>query len=188
MENQPRAQQLKNSLSEGETIWRLRVASQLDDRDIFSGLGPAIMAKIRGLAVETTVPGKRVLFRQGHDAVHFYTLVKGRVALCLGEKGHAVYKVTAAGEAFGWSSLTGCAGYTASAACLADSIVLKFVGRKLRALLAERPEESLRFYQNLSRTLDNRLHQSYDLLSAIANQKDASVSGKGRIQDPFELL
>ncbi len=158
------------------------------DNDILSGLNPSFIAKIKSLAVEIRFTSGTVIFRQGEMARHFFTLADGKVSLCLGQKGHAIYRVEQTGEAFGWSSLTGCNAYTASAVTLIESKVLKFDSNKLRALLGERPDESLKFYQNLSRTLDNRLHQSYDLLTTIAQDGSAAKLDGKHLQDPFELL
>jgi CRP-like cAMP-binding protein len=59
-----------------------------------------------------------LLFQQGDPANQFYILLKGRIKLILGETGHAVYIVSNAGEAFGWSSLIDRETYTASAECM----------------------------------------------------------------------
>ena len=157
-------------------------------KDIMSGLNPSFIAKIKRLANEVRFTDKSVIFRQGTTAEHFFTLVEGNVSLCLGQKGHAIYRVEHSGEAFGWSSLTGCNVYTASAITATEAKVLKFDGNKLKSLLDERPEESLKFYQNLSRTLDSRLHQSYDLLTSITQDCNSAGADAGHLQDPFELI
>jgi len=157
------------------------------DNDILSGLNPSFIAKIKSLAKEIRFTGGGVIFRQGATAEHFFTLVDGAVTLCLGKKGHTIYRVEQFDEAFGWSSLTGCHVYTASAIAVDETKVLKFNGHKLRTLLNERPEESLKFYQNLSRTLDNRLHQSYDLLLSITQDDNTADTDAEDKQDPFEL-
>ena len=59
-----------------------------------------------------------LLFQQGDPANQFYILLKGRIKLILWETGHAVYIVSNAGEAFGWSSLIDRETYTASAECM----------------------------------------------------------------------
>ncbi len=161
--------------------------SQHTDNDIMSGLNPSFISKIKCLAKKIQFAGNRVIFLQGTTARHFFTLVEGKVSLRLGEKGHAIYRVEHSGEAFGWSSLTGCHVYTASAVAVTATSVLKFNGNKLRALLGERPEESLKFYQNLSRMLDNRLHQSYDLLASITQACNTDGADAQNPKDPFEL-
>ena len=158
--------------------------TQRTDKDILSGLDPSFITSIKSLAKGIRFTRRSIIFRQGSAADYFFTLVAGKVSLCLGQKGHVIYSVGHSGEAFGWSSLTGGNVYMASAVSDAGTTVLKFNGNELRTLLAKRPRESLKFYQNLSRTLDRRLHQSHDVLASIATDD----GDPGPMQDPFELI
>lgn len=155
---------------------------------IFSGLAPSFINQLKMHASQLSFCKGGVLFKQGRAASHFFILIEGYVALCIGRRGNVIYKIKHEYEDFGWSSLTGCDVYTASAVCIADTVVLRFDADKLKALLTDKSAETLRFYQNLSRTLDKRLQKSYGLHASISGVSKQKNENKAPIRDCFNLL
>lgn len=155
---------------------------------ILSGLGGRFIKQMMGLAKTSSLGDKTVLFNQGDPATRFYMLVNGRVALGIGEPMHTTYIAQSQGEAIGWSSLTGSPSYTASAICIEPTKLLQFQQDQLKTLLADHPDVELKFYRNLSQTLENRLLQSFELLSSLASASGTTVLNDKQIYDPFELL
>lgn len=154
----------------------------------FSGLPPSFVRHLKMHASQVSFRKGGVLFKQGDTASHFFTLIKGRVALCLGRHGNVIYKVRHEYEGFGWSSLTECDAYTASAVCIADTVVLKYEADKLKALLVGKSTATLRFYQNLSKTLDKRLQQSHDLLASLTVVSNLKNENDAPHRDCFDLI
>lgn len=161
---------------------------QPNHHHIFSGLPPSFVSQLKMHASQVSFRKGGVLFKQGGTASHFFTLIKGRVALCIGRNGNVIYKVEHENEGFGWSSLTGCDAYTASAVCIADTVVLKYAADKLKELLVGKSTETLKFYQNLSRTLDKRLQISYGLLASITDGAKQKNEIDTPNRDSFDLI
>lgn len=155
---------------------------------ILAGLGGNFVKKMMELSTTVSFKEKDVLFNQGDTATHFYILVRGRMALGVGDPLHTTYVAHAEGEAIGWSSLTGSRNYTASCVCIKPTTLLKLERKKLKALLELDPAVELQFYRNLSKTLENRLLQSFELLSSLAAASGTTSLKNGQIYDPFELL
>lgn len=155
---------------------------------ILAGLGGAFVKEMMALSTTLSLDKSAFLFNQGDVATHFYILVKGRVALGVGDPMHTTYIAYTEGEAIGWSSLTGSQPYTASAICIEPTTLLKLQQEQFKALLAQDPGVELQFYRNLSQTLENRLLQSFELLSSLAGASGITDLEKGQIYDPFDLI
>lgn len=158
------------------------------DAHILSGLDGAFVKQMMNLSTTARFTKGALLFKQGEPASHFYILIKGRVALGVGDPMHTTYIAHTEGEAIGWASLTGCKSYMASAICVEPATLLKFQRDKFKTLLAEDPDTELKFFRNLSQTLENRLLQSFELLSSLASASGTTSLEKGEIYDPFELI
>jgi CRP-like cAMP-binding protein len=149
--------------------------------DIFWGMKKEFVGEIMKLAVSESYDKGDMLFRSGDPADHFYILTKGQIKLAVGEVDHAVYIVSKAGEAFGWSSLIGREEYSATAECLSATNLLKLNGKKLQKILEKDSDNGLIFFKRLSGILGNRLLQSYAMI-ASATRAEASISfGTGQI-------
>lgn len=155
---------------------------------ILSGLGGAFIKTMMNLSTTASFKDGAFLFHQGEPATHFYILTNGRVALGVGDPMHTTYIAQSQGEAIGWSSLTGSQYYTASAISIETTTLLQLPHRQLKDLLAKDPGIELRFFRNLSQTLENRLLQSFELLSSLASASGTTTLEKGQIYDPFELI
>ena len=161
---------------------------QPNHHHIFSGLPPSFVRHLKMHASQVSIRKGGVLFKQGGAASHFFTLIKGGVAICIGRHGNVIYKVSHENEGFGWSSLTAYDAYTASAVCIADTVVLKYEADKLKALLVGKSTATLRFYQNLSRTLDKRLQQSYGLLASLTGVPEQKNENDALHSNCFDLI
>ena len=149
--------------------------------DIFWGMKKEFVGEIMKLAVTESYDKGDVLFHAGDPADHFYILTKGQIKLGIGDAGHAVYIVSRAGEAFGWSSLIGRQEYSATAECLSATHLLKLNGEKLQNVMEKDSDNGLIFFKRLSGILGNRLLQSYAMI-ASSTRAEASVSfGTGQV-------
>jgi CRP-like cAMP-binding protein len=153
----------------------------LKQKDIFRGINTSFVKKIMNISTTESHEHGDLLFQQGDPANQFYILLKGRIKLILGESGQAVYVVSHAGEAFGWSSLIGRETYTASAECMTEARLLRFEQEKILKILEKDPANGLVFFKRLADILGARLLHSYEMLSA-AVKADASPSfGTGQV-------
>jgi CRP-like cAMP-binding protein len=149
--------------------------------DIFWGMNKEFVGEIMKLAVTETYNRGDILFRSGDSADHFFIMTKGQIKLSIGETGHAVYIVSKAGEAFGWSSLIGRDEYSATAECMSPTSLLKLNGENLQKILEKDSDSGLIFFKRLSMVLGNRLLQSYNMIVS-ATRPEASISfGTGQV-------
>jgi CRP-like cAMP-binding protein len=155
--------------------------------DIFWGLSRECIQDLMQLSSKETFEPGTVLFKEGDPADRFYSLIKGRVRLHIGTVGQTVYIVSHAGEAFGWSGLTGNAAYTASAQVQEPTSLLWLPIQGFRGILADYPQDAHVFYRHLARTLGNRLLQSYAIIAQVATADQAKTHGTGQIQEEVAL-
>lgn len=171
-----------------ERVFFKEVHVDISRAPILSDLGDGLVKDIMALSTTISLEKGVTLFNQGDAATHFYILVKGRVALGVGDPMHTTYIAHTEGEAIGWSSLTASRSYSASGICIESTTLLKFQNKEFKALLARDPDAELQFYRNLSQTLENRLLQSFELLSSLAIASGSKSFQKGKINDPFKLI
>lgn len=138
----------------------------LKQKDMFWAMSKDFVKKVMNISKTESHNEGEFLFRIGDPANQFYVLLKGHVKLSLGEAGHVVYVVSHAGEAFGWSSLTGRDTYSAAAECLAKTKVLKWDKQRLQKIMETDVANGLIFFKRLSELLGNRLVQSYTIISS----------------------
>ena len=155
----------------------------LKQRDIFWGTSTDFMKEVMDNTVKESYPIGEILFRQGDPTDYFYSLIKGRIRLRMRETGQTVYVVSHAGEAFGWSGLTGSEAYSATAECVEPSILLKIHKKDLLKILDRNTADGFIFYKQLSATLGNRLIQCYRVISDATKTTDAPSYGTGQVQE-----
>ena len=155
--------------------------------DIFWGLSRECMQDLMQLGSKEMFEPGTVLFKEGDTADRFYSLIKGRVRLQVGTIGQTVYIVSRAGEAFGWSGLTGNATYTASAQVQEQTNLLWLPTEGFRGLLTDYPQDAHIFYRQLAQTLGNRLLQSYALIAKAIPADRVKTHGTGQVQEEFAL-
>ena len=153
----------------------------LNQKDIFWGINKAFVKEIMNIAITETQKKGTVLFQEGDLANQFYILLKGRVKLRLGQIGQSVYMVSSAGEAFGWSSLTGRDTYSASAECLSETKLLKIEKDPLQKAIEKDPSNGLILFRRLAELLGDRLIQTYTLLSSAYRAESSSSFGTGQV-------
>jgi len=159
----------------------------LKQSDIFWGTGKEFMKQVMDISIKESHNQGDFLFREGDKADSFYTLIKGRIRLSIGETGQTVYTVSRAGEAFGWSSLIGQDVYTSSAECIEPTSLMKIDREKLLKIMEEDTSNGLILFKQLAGTLGNRLLQIYKRIST-ASEKDFSVSyGSGQVVESVEF-
>jgi len=155
----------------------------LKQKDIFWAMDKGFVKAIMDIAESESCREGDVLFQEGDQAAYFYILLKGRVKLILGQTGQAVYTVSDAGEAFGWSSLIGRDSYSASAVCVIPAKLLKFERQKLQKAIEKDPVHGTVFFKRIAELLGNRLLQSYAMI-ASGSRADISISfGTGQVID-----
>ncbi len=125
--------------------------------EVLSGLDKLFVDKLMAVGQEHFYEKGTIMFSQGDPARLFYLLVNGRVRLTMGQERNAVYTVCRKGEALGWSSVTGRSSYSASALCMAPSVLLAFHRQDLGEILEADPGNAGLFYKNLAQALGNSL-------------------------------
>lgn len=138
---------------------------KIDQGDLICGLSHLFVRTFMDITIKKSYGKGQIVFHEGEPAAFFYTLIKGRVKLSIGETGQEVYIVDQAGEVFGWSSLMNRSHYSASAECLEPTNLLLIEKEKLERILNDDPVNGMVFYKNLSQTLGNRLLRSYKIIS-----------------------
>jgi len=149
---------------------RLRITAgipimYLRQSDLFAGLSHYFLKEVMNIAVRHAYQEDEVIFTDGEPADWLFVLVSGHIQLRLDEIGQVVYSSDRMGEAFGWSSLIGKQGYTATAISLAPTVVLKIERQRLQHLLDADEDNGRIFYRQLAATLGKRLLELYRRLS-----------------------
>ncbi|MBN1104660.1 MAG: cyclic nucleotide-binding domain-containing protein [Deltaproteobacteria bacterium] len=151
--------------------------------DLLKGLSKDFLKQVMEIAEKETHREGYLLFREGDSAGQLYILLKGRVNLTLGETSHTVYTVDHPGEVFGWSSLVGRKGYSASAECKEPTKLLKIRVENLEKLFEkDRVNENI-FFRELAAGLGLRLIQSYKMISNRAEGVFSLSYGTSQVQE-----
>ena len=155
----------------------------LKQKDMFWAMDKAFVKGIMDIAASESYSEGDVLFQEGDPADNFYVLLKGRIKLILGQTGQAVYIVSNAGEAFGWSSLIGRTSYSASAVCVIPAKLLKFERSKLQKTIEKDPVNGIVFFKRIAELLGNRLVQSYAVIASNSRADISTSYGTGQVID-----
>lgn len=131
-----------------ELLRKIPVFQGLDDGPL---LGMSHICKIRDYG-----PGD-VIFREGDPATIICYLVSGEVDICVSkDPGKCVSKIHP-GECFGWSALVSPNIFTASAVAKNKSAVLIIDGAGLEAYMRSDAGLCFSVFENLARTISERL-------------------------------
>lgn len=153
----------------------------IQQTDLFRDVSKDFLKKIMHITVKESRGQGDYLFHEGDPAIYSYVLLKGRVDLSLGERGHVVFVVSRPGEAFGWSSIIGRDVYSASAECKAPTRLLKMDRDKFQKILENDQTNGFIFFKRLAGDLGNRLLQSYNQISAASQSGNFLSFGTGQI-------
>lgn len=153
--------------------------------ELFWDLGHDFVKEIVEKSEKESVAKGYILFFEGEPATHFYSLIKGSVRLKVGETGRGVFVLNHTGESFGWSSLVGRERYSATAECLAPTLVARTHYRDFENICDKYPLDGRVFMKHLAGLLGQRLLRSYDMM-ASAIRADETVYGTGQVQEIAE--
>lgn len=156
--------------------------------DILKGLTRDFLKKIMDISVKESYEKGDFLFHAGDPAADFYVLLTGCVKIRLEEPRQAVYTVSSAGEAFGWSSLIMGGTYSASAVCNEPARLLRFDRDLLLKIVDENPVDGLLFFKQLAAVLGNRLIKSYEMITSLVNVNMQPSFGTRRMMDVPDAL
>jgi len=139
---------------------------------IFAGLPPQAFAELAQFGDEDMLTADTLLFEEGEEADKLYLLLEGSVDLLmnLDEKGEKQIEIETlvAGEIVGWSALVEPHIYKASAAASTLVRVAVLDAVKVRAYIAEHPEQGLVMMQRLAQTIGARLNHMRIRLISLA--------------------
>lgn len=152
--------------------------------ELFWGLGHDFVKAVMDKAKKRSFETGHVLFSEGDAAIHFYTLISGRVKLTVGEARRSVFTVSRAGESFGWSSLVGRDAYSASAHCAESTTVMEIDCEDFWKICTEKPEDGMVFMKRLAALLGQRLVLSYKAGSAATETGAQPSFGTGQVLEP----
>ncbi len=131
------------------------IAATLRSCQLFSGLSPADLAAIAAFSTLRMLPKGAYLFREGDPAEGFYVAQKGAFnvhRVSPAGKEQVIY-VFRAGESFAEAAIATEQGYPANARAVESSGVVVVPKAPFLALLARRPDLSLRMLGSMSQHL-----------------------------------
>ena len=137
----------------------------IQQSDLFNGVSSQFFKTMMDVSVKESHADGDILFRRGDPADHFYVLITGSIQLTDENPGEKkIYTGDRTGEAFGWSSLIDRQLYSASARCMAPTVLLKFKKERLLKVIEDDPVNGIIFYKYLSQILCHRLLKSYQTM------------------------
>lgn len=123
------------------------------------GFWPEHADRLAAMASEVNFAPGETIFHEGDHSSFFYLLISGNVALEVVTPGHPVRVVTLyAGDALGWSSVTGENGKQFQARALEHVHALAFDGARLRHACEEDHAFGYFFMRAMVTVLSGRLH------------------------------
>lgn len=153
----------------------------LTQAELFWGLTHDFVEQVMADASKETKSEGDILFLKGENADYFYTLIKGRVKLSIGENDRMVFVVSHAGESFGWSSLVDRNEYSASAECVDTTTVVKINRERLEAICSKFPQDGYIFMKRVAGMLGRRLLTSYGMSLSLQQAAEATSHGTDQI-------
>jgi CRP-like cAMP-binding protein len=150
--------------------------------ELFWDLGRDFVKEVVEKSEKESVARGYILFFEGEPAIHFYTLIKGSVRIKAGEAGRGMFVLNHTGESFGWSSLVGRGQYSATAECLAPTLVARFHHQDFEKICEKYPVDGRMFMKKLAGLLGQRLLRSYDMM-ASSMRAEETVYGTGQVQE-----
>jgi len=125
------------------------------EHPFFAGLAAADCELVAGCGRMAMYAPGEFLFRTGDEAVHFFLVRHGRVALELAAPGRDPYRfeTRSAGEVVGWSWLFEPHVCQFDARCLERSRVIRFDGRCLRGKCEQDPRLGFELMRRFARVL-----------------------------------
>lgn len=152
----------------------------IEQADFFYGTSMTFANAVMKIAENESYEAGETIFKEGDAAEALYVLIEGRVRIMIGELGHIVYIVSKGGEAFGWSTLVGRQSYSATAECLESTTLLSFDRQRFQQVLDQDPVSGQMLYKGLTKTLANRLLETYKMIAAQSLSNHDIVSGSGQ--------
>jgi CRP-like cAMP-binding protein len=153
----------------------------LTQAELFWGLNHDFVEQVMADTSKETKSEGDILFLKGENADYFYTLIKGRVKLSIGENDRMVFVVSHAGESFGWSSLVDRNEYSASAECMDTTTVIKINRERLEAICSKFPQDGYIFMKRVAGMLGRRLLKSYGMSLSLQHAAEATSHGTDQI-------
>jgi CRP/FNR family transcriptional regulator len=129
--------------------------------DLFWGLNQNFIQTVTAIASKESFQQGDYLFHAGSQATHFYVLISGSIKLIIGESEQVVFQSDRVGEIFGWSALLNREEYSATGFCQQPSVLLMYDQEHFNRILEKDPESAFLFYRQLSRSLGDRLLETY---------------------------
>lgn len=155
----------------------------ISQSELFQSLGDNFVSAVMDKFVEDYHDAGTILFEEGDPAIHFFTLIKGRIKLRAGKKGRSVFVVGNTGESFGWSSLVDRKAYSASAVCVEPTTVVRIHRDDFWKICAEHVDDALAFMQRLAAMLGQRLIRSYQFADTIREGGEQNLPGTGQVME-----
>jgi len=156
-------------------------------KDILSGLDKGFADRLIAVGKEKSYEKGTVLFKQGDPAQQFFILQKGRVRLSMGDEPNDVYTLTS-GQICGWSALTGRSVYSATAFCVAPSIMISFDRETINELLGQDAQNAVLFYKNLAHALGTCLIHARAQLAEYLFVDDKNEYSIDQIQGMLDFV
>jgi CRP-like cAMP-binding protein len=144
--------------------------------ELFCGVNQAFVRDFMAIARNEFFAADALLFRRSQPADRFFILIKGEVALSMGEGQEKVYVGRSVGEILGWCAMIGRDVFDTNARCLTPTYVLTVDRGRFLRLLEKDTENGFLVYRCLAASLGSRLLDCYQKLSEV----DAAARLSGR--------
>jgi CRP-like cAMP-binding protein len=119
-----------------------------------------------------TIPSRKVIFKQGDEAVYLYIILQGRVSIEY--KPYDGPKITIArlhmGDIFGWSSVLGSQAYTSDALGTTKAETLRIRGADIKRLYVNHPDVGRSVLEKLAEAVSPRwIHAKREIQNMLQN-------------------
>jgi len=164
------------------------IVETLRSVEVFAGLEEGQLGRIASLCRGGSYRQGATIFNEGDEALEFYVVTSGRVALEIDLRPVAerpviptTLEVVTEGEAFGWSAVVEPHTYTTSARCATTCSVLAIKGEMLLKAMDNDPQLGYRLMKKLAQVISLRLmHTRLRLVSGLGLAVLARELGESR--------
>lgn len=152
----------------------------IDQIPLFEGFNPEQIALLDPLFLPYECFPGTVLFEQGEPADYLYLVIAGEVVIRYNPDDGDPINIARVrpGGLVGWSAVIGRSAYTSSAACQANTNLLRMSNENLQLLCERYPETGLLLLDRLAKVVAKRLERSHPQVFGLLKESVQISQGK----------